>query len=130
MLTALRSHCLRGIKVNFKKMYKQNVNCPLNCDTEIIHEDTQSHILSCKSLQKPKDQIVVKMDQMNGTVKEQNQLVKQFSVLYQRRLKKIEEQEERSCDSLPGASFLDLSTPSLQQQQQGAAAVPSVQLLG
>ena len=70
------------------------------------------------------------MDHMNGTVKEQNQLVKQFSVFYQRRLKKMEEQEEGSCPSLPGALFLDLSTPSLQQQQQGMAAVPSVQLLG
>ena len=45
-------------------MYKENVNCPLDCDTENIHEDTQSHILSCKSLQKPKDQILVKMDQI------------------------------------------------------------------
>ena len=127
-MTALRSHCLRGIKGNFKKMYQNNLYCPLKCNTENLSEDTQSHTLVCQGLRDPQDLIKVNMEYMTGSVQEQNQLVKQFSILYKRRLKKLEEQEEVSSSSLPGALFLDLSTRP--QQQQGAAAVPSVQLLG
>ena len=34
MLTALRSNCVRGIKLNFPKMYKNSLFCPLNCERE------------------------------------------------------------------------------------------------
>ena len=112
-------------------MNQNNLCCfSLNCDIENLPEDTQSHTLLCQSLRKRQDKVIVKMEFMNGSVEEQSQLAKQFSVLYKRRLKKLEEQEEVSSSSLPGALFLDLSTRPLQQQRQGAAAVHSVQLLG
>ena len=116
LLTSLRSHCLRGIKGNFKKMYQNNLYCPLKCDTVNQPEDTQSHIFLCQGLKKPQDNINVNLDLMTGSVQEQHKLVKQFFVLHKRRLKKLEEQEDISSSSRP--------------QQQGAAAVPSVQLLG
>ena len=111
-------------------MYQNNLCCPLNCDTENSSKDTQSYTLLCQSLKKDQGKVLVKMEFMNGSVQEQSQLAKQFSVLYKRRLKKLEEQEEVSSDSLRGALFLDLSTRLLQQQQQGAAAVHSVELIG
>ena len=52
-LTALRSHCLRGIKDNFPKMFERTLNCPLNCD-HINQEDNQEHVLNCKILTKEK----------------------------------------------------------------------------
>ena len=33
LLTTLKSHCFIGIQGNFKKMYQNNLCCPLNCDT-------------------------------------------------------------------------------------------------
>ena len=47
ILFALRSHCLRGIRENFKQLYSQNTLCPI-CERSI---DTQSHILDCQVLQ-------------------------------------------------------------------------------
>ena len=72
LLTSLRSHCLRGIKGNFKKMYQNNLYCPLKCDTVNQPEDTQSHILLCQGLKKPQDNINVNLDLMTGSVQEQH----------------------------------------------------------
>ena len=47
ILFALRSHCVRGIKENFKILHSENTLCPL-CERCI---DTQFHILQCKVLQ-------------------------------------------------------------------------------
>ena len=50
MLTALRSHSVRGIKQNFP-LFFYTLFCPLNCESEVAKKlDTQSHILVCKSL--------------------------------------------------------------------------------
>ena len=49
ILTSFRSNCTRGIKTNFKKMFK-SLDCPLICDSDNPHIDTPSHILHCKKL--------------------------------------------------------------------------------
>ena len=46
LLTALRSHTVRGIRMNFSSWYKPNLLCPLNCR----QQDSQSHLLSCETL--------------------------------------------------------------------------------
>ena len=46
ILFALRSHSLRGIKENFKKMYLENTLCPI-CER---FSDSQYHLLKCKVL--------------------------------------------------------------------------------
>ena len=128
MLTALRSKCIRGIKCNFKKMFKQCVECPLKCETQNKYDDTQEHILSCKSLTGLTERTNTEIQFMYGTIEEQKVISKQFCILMRKREKLMEEQDAASTSSLPGAQFLDLS--SQQQQQQGAAAVHTVQLQG
>ena len=47
-LTAIRSHCLKGIKPNFKKKLKKKLSehCPLKCGSEESHlQDTQEYLL-------------------------------------------------------------------------------------
>ena len=52
LLTALRSHTLRGIKMNFSSWYKPNLLCPLNCQNnqQEQKEDSQRHLLLCQVL--------------------------------------------------------------------------------
>ena len=49
-ITALRSNCVKSIRSNFSKMYKNRLQCPLNCTSENPQIDTQDHLLACKSL--------------------------------------------------------------------------------
>ena len=52
LLASLRSHTLRGIRHNFKNMYQNDSNCPLQCwePGSQPAPDDQEHILSCKRL--------------------------------------------------------------------------------
>ena len=116
MLTAMRSHCVRGIKANFSNFFKKQLDCPLKCNNEEPSIDTQEHILSCKSLQSSPNMEETNINYMYGTVIEQHQIAKIFCSLIKKRNKSL----EAKVSSLPGASFPDLSPR--QQQQQGAAA--------
>ena len=49
MLTALRSHGVRGIKHNFPKMFKNSLFCPLNCESEVAKKT--GHTISHLSMQ-------------------------------------------------------------------------------
>ena len=49
-MTNLRARCIKGIRSNFKKMYKACLHCPLQCNTESPLEDTQEHVLTCGKL--------------------------------------------------------------------------------
>ena len=118
MLTALRSHCVRGIKSNFNKFYKNQLNCPLQCNTETPYIDTQEHTLNCSSLKKSPEATSISF--MYGNVDKQYELAKKFSSLMRSREKILEAQ----VPSLPGASIPDQSPR--QQQQQGAAAGQSL----
>ena len=63
VLSNMRSHTTRGIRDNFKQMYLNNQNCPLECwppgDTPA--RDTQEHLLVCSKL-KLKHQTVANED--------------------------------------------------------------------
>ena len=80
MMTALRSHCVRGIKHNFSKMYKQNLKCSLNCSAENVFEDTQEHVLYCKILNNSVQETPL-IHYMYGDTYQQNQLSKKFCTL-------------------------------------------------
>ena len=44
VLAALRSHCIRGIKIHFKNRYKKIEQiCPFACE----EDDDQNHVLTC-----------------------------------------------------------------------------------
>ena len=45
MLTALRSHSVRGVRHNFSKNFKNYLKYPLNCSEQTPHKDTQEHVL-------------------------------------------------------------------------------------
>ena len=49
ILTALRSHSVQGIKANFSSVHKNDMSCPLKCEGS-THEDSQIHLMSCKSI--------------------------------------------------------------------------------
>ena len=114
MLTALRSHSVRGIKHNFPKMFKNSLFCPLNCESEVAKKlDTQSHILVCKSLS---DGVELDLSDIYSENKEiQEHVTKVITKLMRKRVKVLEDQ------SLPGATFLDLF--SRLQQLLGVATI-------
>ena len=113
MLTALRSHCVRGIKMNFKKMFKMCLKCPLQCDSETPQDDTQDHILKCKLLE---NHLGGNINHITGNIDEQTQIAKIITKLMRKRTHLLEQIED-STSGIPGAP-LDQSTPS------GAAIVP------
>ena len=116
MLTSLRSHSVRGIRHNFRKLFRNSLHCPLKCENEDFQkEDTQSHILSCKSLSDGVEQPLT--DIYHDNIMVQAQVTKVISKLMRKRVKLLEESEK----SLPGAKFLDLF--SRLQQLLGVAIV-------
>ena len=50
VITACRSKCIRTIRSNFSKMYKNRLFCPLKCNQENPEIDTQEHLLKCTKL--------------------------------------------------------------------------------
>ena len=105
-LTSIRSMCVRGVKTNFKKMYKLCLHCPLRCDSENPHDDTQEHVLRCSKLGGSN----IEMDFMHASVVDQCELARQFSRLMTERTTLLEEQSDDSSCCRPGASFLDPSS--------------------
>ena len=57
MMSALGSHCVRGVWYNFQKMYTQ-LSCLLKCDILNPKEDTQDHILKWGKLNHLSDESV------------------------------------------------------------------------
>ena len=49
LLTALRSHTIRNIKMNFSTWYKPDLSCRVRCQ-QSQQDDSQQHLLSCQSL--------------------------------------------------------------------------------
>ena len=117
-LTALRSHCVKGVRHNFSKLFKLCLKCPLKCNREAPQEDTQDHLLKCVKLSKG-----INLN-LNDIVSEdlhlQANIAKTITVLLKKRQRLIDDQEE-SSSSLPGALFLDQT--SQQQLQLGVAVM-------
>ena len=106
VLTALRSKCIRGIRTNFKSMYKTCLHCPLQCNIEEPQHDTQEHVLQCTKLKG--SNMVIDYVYTEGV--EQSEVARQFSELMRQRTTLLEEEATPSSCCLPGASFLDPST--------------------
>jgi hypothetical protein len=81
-IAALRANCVRGVRSNFKKMYK-DTKCPLKCGLE----DSQKHILECPNLTNTSN---VSMDHLNGNNAEKKELAKVFAKLTCKRKRLLE----------------------------------------
>ena len=46
----LLSNCVKDVKSNFSAMHKNQIHCPLVCNSENTQIDTQDHLLSCEVL--------------------------------------------------------------------------------
>ena len=46
VLASLRSNCIKTVRTNFPKLYKNRVYCPLKCEEQNQIEDTQEHLLT------------------------------------------------------------------------------------
>ena len=107
MLTGLRSKCVRGIRTNFKHMYKMCIHCPLKCNIVEPQADTQEHVLVCTKLQGSN----MDLDYVFTEGVEQNEVARQFTGLMRQRTTLLEEEGAPSTTCcLPGASILDPST--------------------
>ena len=82
MLTSLRSNCVKGIRHNFSKMYKDNHKCPLQCNKEIPQEDTPDHILLCPILSSGSP---LQINQIYGDLPQQQQVARVFIRLMTKR---------------------------------------------
>ena len=102
MLALLCLQCVRGIRINFKKMYKNSLVCPLKCNT-VQEQDSQEHILACSKLSEGFNLKV--SDIFSKEITAQAKLAKVFAKL----MKKVKTtlKPPDSNTSLPGASILD-----------------------
>jgi hypothetical protein len=110
VLAAVRSKCVRNVKMNFRKMYKDNVNCPLECNKVSPEIDDQNHILTCTVLNPVVQHETVLGDVFEEGV-EQETSAKVFSILIRQRKRLLDKKH-----NLPG-DILDQCAP------RGAASV-------
>ena len=94
LLAALRSHTVRGVRCNFKNMYKDNTQCPLLCSPLSPQQDSQEHLLVCSKLNMNNVIAASKIsyDDIYGDVSAQKTVVSVFTDLLNRRNKLMEEQ--------------------------------------
>ena len=98
MLTALRSNCVRGIRQNFKKMFKGCLTCPMKCNTINPQEDTLNHLLICNKISAGSP---VHLDNIYGDVVEQQQVARVFVRLMKRRTQLLEEADAAGLQLQP-----------------------------
>ena len=94
-LTALRSQCLRNVRNNFKKMFKNRVQCPLKCDKEYPHTDSQEHLLQC-SLLKSGDTLSASIMNEFQNITKQEAIAKIVAKVLRSRKRLIEQLEEHT----------------------------------
>ena len=92
IITALRSHTLRGIRNNFHTLYKDNQQCPL-CQTTL---DTQEHCLKCpKIFEKiPTLSNHIKYEQIYGNITEQREIAQLYIQIMNKRTEIIDNKEK------------------------------------
>ena len=105
MLELLRSQCVRGIRMNFKNMYKNSFFCPLNCNT-VQEQDSQEHILACSKLSEGFNLKVSEF--FSKEITAQAKLAKVFGKLMKKQELLLEPPDSNT--SLPGTSILDPSS--------------------
>ena len=85
-------------------MYKNALYCPLKCEGESLQkDDTQSHILACKTLSDGVQQPLTDI-YFEGVLKQ----AKVVRVICKLMKKRVKLQEDCETNGLPGASFLYL----------------------
>ena len=91
-LVALRTHTVRGIRSNFKKMYNNNTLCPLLCSPSSPQQDTQEHLLVCSKLTNRNEvaKNVISHDDIYGDVQKQKGAADIFKQLIRKRNKLLE----------------------------------------
>ena len=103
LITALRSKCVKTIRVNFSKMLKNRLTCPSLCNKESPMIDTQDHVLICSKLKEPYTCNLIIGD-VFGSVEEHEQVGQVFCKAMRQRKRLFDE-----LDNFPGA-LLDQST--------------------
>ena len=100
-MASLRTKCVKGIRRNFPGMHRVCQHCPLNCMIQEPQEDTQDHVLNCKSIGAQSN---VPMEFMCAGTVEQSLLAKEFSKRMKRREELLEDRVDSSCScfGLPG----------------------------
>ena len=98
VITACRSKCVRTIRSNFSKMYKNRLFCPLKCSQENPQIDTQEHLLMCTEI-KIQNTNNVKIQDMFEDQEDQEKAGKLVLKILRERSRLIDELET----SLPGA---------------------------
>ena len=85
VLSSLRSHTVRGIRCNFKNLYRDNTNCPLNCSDKSPQQDTQQHLLECSAIKLEQSYSIarskVNYNDIYGDIYEQKKAVTLFRAL-------------------------------------------------
>ena len=118
LLTALRSNCVRGIKMNFSKMYKNDLSCPLKCDDKNPNLDSQEHLLFCKALSDGGS--TVHISQIYKSIQDQQNISNILFDLIKKRENLME--LKNSLQLLPTKGNI-LGPSSRQHQQLGAAVL-------
>ena len=98
VLASLRSNCIKTVRKNFPKLYKNRLYCPLKCEEQNQIEDTQKHLLTCKKLNKS-DIDNVRISDAYACIAKQEAIAKLISKVMRKRstmLEQIEEKEKHS----------------------------------
>ena len=92
-LTALRSRCVKSVRMNFPKMFKDRTHCPLKCDREKPHEDTQDHLLKCNKNMLTGTK-ALSINQAFGNIVDQEEIAKAICKIIRRRATLLDQLED------------------------------------
>ena len=112
VITACRSKCVKNVRSNFGKMFKNRLFCPLQCNKENPQIDTQEHLLTCTTINISNTN-KLRIQDVFQELEDQEKIGKLVFKILQKRARLIDELET----SLPGA-ILDQGA-----HLQGATAV-------
>ena len=116
LLMALRSHSVKGIKANFSSINKEDMSCPLKCESP-CPQDNQIHLMSCPAIvsKLDRDQIErskhIKYPDIYGDIPGQKAAVRHLSILLDIRRTLLEELQTTASTSGPS---LDTAPPASQ----------------
>ena len=98
VLTALRSHTVRGIKDNFHSHNKNNIQCEL-CTTGI---DNQEHCMKCPKLAASMDPTMshIQYNHIYGSISEQKEIANMYLKLLQVREELLTDQDDQDQEDL------------------------------
>ena len=102
VLSNLRSHTTRGIRTNFKQLYRDDLSCPLKCwlPGNAPIKDTQEHLLTCSKLELKNSTVAasdILINNIYGSVSEQKAVVTVIQELLSDRNNKLERKSTSGC---------------------------------